>query len=225
MFSVTATWNPGLPGIAGAIALYLGMRISPKATHADASLRCRPAGPFTIDGGERVSGGYRQAVQTRFGSSCDGDWLSVVTWHDQFGPDAVGRKRHSDNTQSMLRCGLSSTHRVQAFLLRPALDDAMRLAGQAPKEAGRFIWLMTDGDPTDAEGKRVTDLQALRAQHRKLRLWRDDVRNRSGKRWSTTEPTSSEICQIMGAARFAMQPRWLDCLRSYKHSLLARRQS
>ncbi len=158
MFNVTATWNQACRSIAGAATLYLGVRISPKPRTA----RTPVYGVVLLDLSRSMEGeklaATRQALQTLWQQLRDGDWLSVVTFSTTSSVLMPWtEKRHSDSAR--LDAALAGCRASGVTHLRPALVDAMRLAGQAPKEAGRFIWLMTDGDPTDAEGKRVTNLQ------------------------------------------------------------------
>ena len=158
MFDVTATWNQACRSIAGSATLYLGVRISPQPRAA----RTPVYGVVLLDLSRSMEGAKlaatRQAVQTLWQQLRDGDWLSIVTFSTT---SAVllpwTEKRHKDSTHiaaAVAGCRASCTTN-----LRPGLDEAMRLAAQAPKEAGRFIWLLTDGDPTDSEGKRISDLQ------------------------------------------------------------------
>ena len=160
MFNVTATWNQACRSVAGAATLYLGVRILARPRVEQTPVY----GVVLLDLSRSMEGekltAARQAVQALWQQLRNGDWLSVVTFSTT---SAVllpwTEKRHGDSTR--IDAALAGCRASGVTHLRPALDDAMRLAGQAPKEAGRFIWLLTDGDPTDAEGKRVTDLQPL----------------------------------------------------------------
>ncbi len=158
MFTVTASWNQPCRSIAGAATLYLGVRIAPQPKAALTSV----CGVVVLDLSNSMEGAKLtaacQAVQTLWAQLRAGDWLAIIgfsasstvllPWSEK------GKIPDSRIQEVLAACRAEGVTNLRAGLL-----EAIRLALQSPSAVARFVWLVTDGDPTDAEGKVVSNLE------------------------------------------------------------------
>lgn len=156
MLNVTASWNQPCRSTAGATTLYLGVRIRAQPDSAPAGV----CGVVVLDLSNSMAGAKlaaaRQAVRQLWTELRTGDSLAIIG----FGASSTVLLPWSQKGQladSLLDEVLAACSTRGVTNLRAGLLEAIHLAVRSPPAVARFIWLVTDGDPTDAEGKRVTN--------------------------------------------------------------------
>lgn len=154
MLDVIAEWNQPCRGLAGATTLYLGLRIRPRAAGGEVPVHVL----VLLDVSTSMDGpklnNAKRAVQTVWDQLRPGDRLSLVTFSTRVTPVLEWSEKGRADEAEVLRA-ISQCQVEGVTLLSSGLGQAIERAGQAPADDPRFIWIVTDGHPTNARGRLV----------------------------------------------------------------------
>jgi Mg-chelatase subunit ChlD len=157
MFEVKAKWNQSCRSLSGAATLYLGVRIRPVVASRAAPVHIVVLlDVSTSMDGEKLEQA-KQAVQAVWEQLNPGDRLSLLTFSTRVGHcldwAEKGCSRSAEVMAAIENCEVEGV-----TLLDDGLREAIALAGGAPATDSRFVWLVTDGNPTDRHGRKILDL-------------------------------------------------------------------
>lgn len=158
MLDVRTEWNQPCRNHLGAATLYLGVRIKPQA-----AIDATPVhivvllDVSTSMDGEKLDNA-RKAVSEVWQGLDPGDRLYLLTFSSRVTHRLEWAERGQTDT-SFVSKKIGECEVEGVTLLGAGLTEAIRVAGAAPAAGPRFIWLVTDGDPTNTQGRRVTELE------------------------------------------------------------------
>jgi Ca-activated chloride channel family protein len=160
MLEATVEWNQPCRSQFGAATLYLGVRIQPRAAEDAQPVHI----VVLLDVSTSMDGvkldNAKKAVKAVWEQLGPGDRLSLLTFSTRvthrFDWAEKGRANEATVNTSIDDCVVEGV-----TLLGDGLHEAIRMSLRADTKGPRFIWLITDGDPTNAQGKRIVKPASL----------------------------------------------------------------
>ncbi len=156
MLEVSAEWNQPCRSQSGTPDLFLGVRIRPSGELSDPPVQVL----VLLDLSKSMTGvkldNAKAAVLKVWDLLRPGDRLAMMTFSTRVNPclDWTEKGRANDD---IVRNAVGSCAVEVVTLLDDGLSEAIEVASRAPTGAPRFIWVVTDGDPTDALGHPAED--------------------------------------------------------------------
>jgi hypothetical protein len=162
MLDVRAEWNQPCRSNAGLSKLYLGLRIRPGAAEGSTPVNIVVLlDVSTSMDGEKLENA-RLAVRQVWDKLGLGDRLYLLT----FSSRVTHRLEWAEKGQiytGFVSGKIDECEVEGVTLLGAGLTEAIRVASAAPAAGPRFIWLVTDGHPTNSMGGRVENLEPFLA--------------------------------------------------------------
>lgn len=157
MIEASTSWNQPYRSASGTNTLFLGVRL--RATAQTQRLPVHAV--VLLDLSSSMAGAKLlaacQAVHALWQELRDEDLLSVVSFASDTAV-VLPWSQKGRTAESRIRSLLSACRAEGVTDLRAGLREALRVAGESPQSGARFVWLVTDGDPTTRSGGSVDDL-------------------------------------------------------------------
>jgi Ca-activated chloride channel family protein len=162
VLTISTEWNQPCRGLAGSQTLYLAVRLRPATTTA----RGRVRAIILLDASGSMAGDKlvqaRAAIEAAWEAMEAGDTLTVLTFSSRV-ETALPETVKGQAPDGVVAEALAGVQASGVTLLDEALTQAFRLAADMPADQPRFVWVVTDGDPTNQSGKPLKDLSQLLA--------------------------------------------------------------
>ena len=165
MVEITADWDRPCRSLSGATTRFLAVRLRPGApTHRPPvhALVLLDVSTSMAEGGRMEAA--KTAIRTAWQQLRPGDRLALVTFGSTVRPRLDWTMRSDDRIQG---CGCDESVIDDALAgivvggttcLEAGLAHAFTMLGACPADDPRYLWLVTDGNPTDPKGRAREDV-------------------------------------------------------------------